>query len=123
MPRRSSAETAASFYRATRQRVEPPRRLPARAKAIWREILASKPIDYFDVGHHGLLADYCETQEALERCRVDLRRLRLDCATSDRLFDRTIKLGSRLSTLARQLRLTVQWTTDRRATKAGETSS
>ena len=70
-----------------------------------------------------MLADYCETQEALERCRVDLRRLRLDCATSDRLFDRTIKLGSRLSTLARQLRLTVQWTTDRRATKAGETSS
>lgn len=120
IPRHSAEERAASFYRVTRKGLLPPSKLPHRAKAIWREIVGSKPIDFFETGQCGLLADYCETQSRLEECNADLRRLDLGSEESDRLFNRTIKLGQRMSRLAPQLRLTVQWSVERHSTKAGE---
>ena len=72
---RSAADKAAAFYRAGKTAKLPPKDLSTRAKAIWREIVNAKPVDWFDGGSLGLLADHCETQARLEECWRRLRRL------------------------------------------------
>lgn len=107
---RSAAEKAAAFYRAAKTAKEPPKALTGRARAIWREIVNSKPADWFDGGSVGLLADHCWSQARLEECwrrldrypvgssearlvMVELRTLRVNYATSARLLRLTVSNG------------------------------
>src|SRR4249920_899952 len=107
MPRRHSAEgRAGSFYRA--RALQPPSVLTARAKRIWRSITAAKPVDWFDDGQLGLLADHCETQVRLEEVWARLRRYPVGSREGRELMTELRTLRANYVTSARQLRLTVQ---------------
>jgi hypothetical protein len=98
----------------------PPRELSTRAKAIWRQIVAAKPIDWFDGGNHGYLADHCEEQARLEAIWRALRQVAPGSPESHRLTVELKVVRGNLSTSARHLRLTVQEAIQRAATKGGE---
>ncbi len=55
MPRLSAEDRAASAWRAGSKPVKPPSYLSRQAKALWREIVASRPPDYFGPGSTHLL--------------------------------------------------------------------
>lgn len=121
MPRTSADERAASFYRAGRKSAPPPRVLSTRAKWIWRSIVAAKPIDWFDAGNFGLLADHCETQARLEEVWARLRRYPVGSREGRALLVDLRTLRGNYLRSAQSLRLTVQYQIDRRSTMAGET--
>jgi hypothetical protein len=124
MPRRHSAEQrAGSFFRVGGQPIEPPRVLTTRAKRIWREIVTSKPMDWFDAGNAGLLADHCETQALLEEIWARLRRFPVGSKESAVLINQHRTVRNNYAVSARLLRLTVQQTTERQATKNAERGS
>jgi hypothetical protein len=121
MPRRHSAEErAGSFYRAGRKSAPPPKVLSPRAKAIWRQIVSAKPIDWFDGGNHGYLADHCEEQARLEAIWVELRQVAPGTKESRNLTAELKAVRGNLATSARHLRLTVQETIQRAAAKTSE---
>jgi hypothetical protein len=120
MPRTSAEERSASFYRAGRKPIPPPKVLSPRAKAIWRQIVAAKPVDWFDGGNHGYLADHCEEQARLELIWLRLREVAPGTPESTKLTAELKTVRSNLSTSARHLRLTVQETIQRAAAKTGE---
>lgn len=117
--RSSPEDRSASFYRAGAL-AKPDKAMSAEAKAIWRKIVAGKPIDWFDEGSLGLLRLYCETLASANRIAVDLAELK----TSSQGYNRTMLQWrtqcSAATTLARQLRLGVQHAVERQAAKAGE---
>ena len=117
---RSAANRGGAFYRADNTIREPPKELSQRAKAIWREIVRAKPIDWFDGGSLGLLADHCETQSRLEECWAVLRRLPVGCDEARAIMAEVRILRPNFGRSAALLRLPVQYTVDRRATLAGE---
>ena len=122
MPRKSPAEKAAAFYRAGKKPSEPPSELSQRAKALWREIVRVKPIDWFDAGSLGLLADHCETQVRLEECWAALRGLPVGCKEAKAIIDEVRVLRANYGRSAQLLRLVVQWAVDRHSAKAAERS-
>jgi hypothetical protein len=72
MPRTSPEEKAA-LYRTRKSPISPPKRLSPPARAIIREIVEAKPVDWFDGSQLQVLADHCEFQA---RIVAALRRLR-----------------------------------------------
>ncbi len=58
MPRQSAEDRAAAAWRAGGKRPEPPKHLSRKAKAMWREIVASRPPDYFGPGAAHLLESF-----------------------------------------------------------------
>jgi hypothetical protein len=121
MPRRHSPEErAASFYRAGCKSPPAPKALSPRARAIWRQIVGAKPIDWFDGGNYGYLADHCEEQARLEAIWVKLREVAPGSKESRNLTNELKTVRGNLATSARHLRLTVQETVDRAATKTAE---
>jgi hypothetical protein len=118
MLRRADAK-AGAFYRAG-ERKEPPKALTARAKAIWREIINSKPVDWFDAGSLGLLADHCRTQERLEDCWRALDRLPVGSVDANLVMRELRTLRTNYATSARLLRLAVSHGIERQAVKASE---
>jgi hypothetical protein len=120
MARASASERSGAFYRADTAAREPPRDLSQRAKAIWREIVRAKPIDWFDGGSVGLLADHCETQARLEQCWVVLRRLPAGCDDARVILAEVKILRPNFGRSAALLRLPVQYAVERQAAKAGE---
>lgn len=120
---RSAAEKAAAFYRAAKTAKLPPKDLSTRAKAIWREIVKAKPVDWFDVGSLGLLADHCETQARLEECWRRLRRLPVGSSEVKLVMLEIRTLRPAYISSSRLLRLTVAWGIERQAAKAGESAA
>ena len=117
---RSAANRGGAFYRADNTVREPPKELSQRAKAIWREIVRAKPIDWFDGGSLGLLADHCETQARLEECWAVLRRLPTGSDDARWIMAEVRVLRPNYATSSRLLRLTVSAGIERQAAKAGE---
>jgi phage terminase small subunit len=56
---RASAASLATVSVLPGQRMEPPLRLLAEASAIWREVVATKPSDWFNADSSHLLEAYC----------------------------------------------------------------
>ena len=119
---RTAAERSGAFYRADKAMREPPKALSQRAKAIWREIVRAKPLDWFDGGSVGLLADHCETQARLEECWTLLRRLPAGSREAAMFLAEIKVLRPNYATSSRLLRLTVSAGIERQAAKAGETA-
>jgi len=117
---RSAANRGGAFYRADNTIREPPKELSQRAKAIWREIVRAKPLDWFDGGSLGLLADHCETQARLEECWGILRRLPAGSDDARWIMAEVKVLRPNYATSSRLLRLTVSAGIERQAAKAGE---
>jgi hypothetical protein len=119
---RTAAERGAAFYRADPAARIPPKALSPRAKAIWRDIVKAKPLDWFDGGSLGLLADHCETQARLEECWAGLRRLPVGCREARMYLDEVKVLRPNYATSSRLLRLTVSAGIERQAAKAAESA-
>jgi hypothetical protein len=123
MPRRSAEEKAAAFYRVRTRAVEPPRGMSAAARRAWREIIASKPVDWFDPGSLQLLRLHCEAIAGANKLAADLRKL----PAGSREFTRgcaawKAMYASAMST-ARALRLTTQQAVESRSAKITEPST
>lgn len=77
MPRQSAEARAAGAFQAGGAPPPPPKHLSKEAAAVWRDIVASKPLDWFDAGAQILLEAYCESavhHRALTRKITALRR-------------------------------------------------
>lgn len=94
--------------------------MTAPAKALWREIVADRPVDFFRPGSLDLLEAFC--QITIEQQRVVRVLARTRVATGDYLDLQ--KMAARntamLTTLGSKLRLTVQADVDRHSRKSGE---
>lgn len=120
---RTPAEKAAAFYRAGKTKKDAPRDLSIRAKAIWREIVNAKPVDWFDGGSLGLLADHCRTQERLEEVWRRLGRYPVGSREARQVMSELRTLRTNYATSARLLRLTVSNGMERQAAKYGESAA
>jgi hypothetical protein len=72
MARMSAEARGAAHYLAGGKPQVSPKHLSPRAKAIWREIVTRRPVDYFRPGATVLLASFCEMAAAQE---LNLRAL------------------------------------------------
>lgn len=63
----SAVETATIIAGSFGKRPEPPDSLTERQAEIWRETVASEPVEFFNsAAQRGLLADYCRHRQAAE---------------------------------------------------------
>jgi hypothetical protein len=124
MARRHSAEErSGSFYRAGGQPAKPPKGLSAPAKRIWREIIASKPLDWFDADQLHALSAHCEGRARLSEIMARLAKEDVGSREFRELANAMKLIGSAVATSARQLRLTVQQAVEPRETKRSERGS
>src|SRR5580765_4503698 len=121
MPRRHSAEErAGSFYRSGGTPAKPPRGMSPAGRGIWRKIIASKPIDWFDADQLESLAGHCEVRAKYNELA---RRLASEDVASKAFREIAIPLkwmGATEGASGGHLRLTVQNTADRKDTKNSE---
>jgi hypothetical protein len=73
--------------------------------SLWREVVATKPVEWFQADSAPLLVEYCRAKAMCDRLS-----LMLETATDDlkSLLDMRDKESRRLATLACKLRLTQQ---------------
>lgn len=114
MPRRSK-ESLSVVTGLPGQRQQPPDRLSAEAVAVWREIVASKPHDWFTADNRHLLEALCGAIVAHRAIAAQLTACSTGGLTSDealKRYDRLTKLADRLirvmATVSTKLRLTNQ---------------
>jgi hypothetical protein len=110
VPRQSAEAKAAATYLAGSRAPDPPGRLGAEGKTLWREISASKPPDWFDAGSLPLLESYCDLTIHARAIARKLKRLRKAGAWDEMLaFERRLRaVVDGQSMLATKLRLSVQ---------------
>ncbi len=117
MPRQSAADRSGALYRAGVLPPEPPARLDQEAAQIWRDVVASKPVDRFDAGACVLLEEFCQAAvhtRALNR-KITALRKRHDWFELDAFERRAVRATARLTMLATKLRLSIQAAVDRRS--------
>jgi hypothetical protein len=117
MSRQSAESKADAMLRAGSAPPKPPKHLPKAAAAIWLEIAASKPADFFDVGAQPLLEQYCLLIVHARAMNRRMERL-VRCGKWDDLKPwekRRNQLNASLATLATKLRLSIQALVDRRS--------
>ena len=117
MPRQSAESRAAAAFRAGAEPPRPPSGLSAAAKAVWVEIVASKPADFFDAGARPLLIAYCEAAVHVAYLARKLqwhrsRRYSPDAIDCEKRF---VAVSGAMTTLSTKLRLSVQALVDRRS--------
>lgn len=106
---RKSAEGLSVVRVAPSERVQPPDRLGASEAAIWREIVASKPADWFGADSIPLLEHYCSMVVESQRVAAQLRLVSPECLDDyQRLITLQTKIGGLLASLATKMRLTQQ---------------
>ena len=115
MARQSAESRAAAALRVGGAPPPPPKRLNKAEAAIWIEIAASKPPDFFDAGARPLLERYCVAivhGHALDR---RIRRLVKAGAWKEiqEWEKRRVLIDTTLATLSTKLRLSVQALVDR----------
>lgn len=122
MPRISAEARGAAAFRAGGAVPEPPKALSKESAAVWREIAASKPTDWFDAGSLVLLEDYCNAVVHARHIEERMQVLRKAEAWSE-LSDwekRAALATTRLTGLATKLRLSVQAAVEWHSRKIGE---
>lgn len=120
MPRISAEERSAAAFRAGLERATPPARMTAPAKALWREIIADRPVDFFRPGSLDLLESFCQVTIEGQRIVRQLARTRVGTGDYIELQKVAARNSAMLTTLGSKLRLTVQADTDGRSKKTGE---
>jgi hypothetical protein len=106
MPRMSAEARGASVYQAGGEAPSVPSELTPQEAAIWREVVDSKPVDWFDGGSLGLLRQYCST---MAQARLVAEHLRT-CSWEDAVYleKRLTVLNTSCTMLATKLRISVQ---------------
>jgi hypothetical protein len=118
MPRISAEAKSAAAFRAGAARRPPPKRLSAPAKAIWREILEDRPVDWFRPGSYELLEQFCEVSVQQRKKLAELRRAGSEGYPV--VLKATKDLAAMAVALATKLRITVLSDVDRRSGKLAE---
>jgi hypothetical protein len=117
MTRQSAESRSASAYLAGSAPPPPPKHLSKTVAAVWTDIAASKPPDFFDAGSQPLLEQYCVMiihGRALNR-RID-RLVKAGAWEELKPWEkRRNQLNATLATLATKLRLSIQALVDRRS--------
>ena len=103
MPRLSAEDRAASAWRAGGEPPKPPKHLSRRARAMWREIVASRPVDYFGPGATQLLESFVVAVLAARELAVAVEATPSDKAAIDAWLA-VVKVETALAT---KLRLAV----------------
>ncbi len=101
MPRKSAEDRAAAAWRARGKPSPPPKSLGRKARAIWREIVKSRPPDFFPTGILPLLEDFCVASVAARDLATAVEADPNDKATADAW----ISFAKVQATLATKLRL------------------
>jgi hypothetical protein len=87
-------------------RLDPPEDFPLAESEIWKAVVATKPVDWFDQDSAPLLAEYCRAKVMCDRLAA-----RIDLASNEELKD-LLKLrdmeAKRLTSIGVKLRLTQQ---------------
>ncbi len=103
MPRLSAEDRAAAAWRAGGSPPKPPKHLSRRAKVLWREIVASRPPDYFGPGSTPLLESFVVTVLAARVLAVAVEENPIDKTAADAW----LAMVKAETTLATKLRLAV----------------
>ena len=114
--RRSAAEDGVVVVGGFAKRPDPPRSLTYRQEQIWREVVASEPVEFFNTGAlRLLLKDYCCHCEAAENITSVLNTITPACLTTPSesyRYDDLLKMRERetraAGNIATRLRLTNQ---------------
>ena len=122
MPRISAESRGAAAFRAGGQVPEPPPTLDKDGAAVWREIAASKPADWFDPGTHGMFEGYCEATVHMRHLHKELRALRKRGTEGEQkaMEKRVALVWASMCTMATKLRLSVQANMEWHSRKIGE---
>ena len=115
MPRISAEARAAAAHLVGGKPPPPPKEMSPDAAKIWKLIVRSKPLGWFDYGSLVLLRQYCETAVEAQRFAAILAE---DCETLDDRIDvgkHLTRLNGSLTTMATKLRLSVQAAVDRKS--------
>lgn len=110
------------------QRVQPPETLTARQAQLWREIVATKPAEWFAADTTPLLAAYVKAIDSHERLSREFEMASLDADQMTRtkaLCEMLTKTANLVASLATKMRMTQQsrytpqsaGTADRKTTK------
>lgn len=109
---RKSAEGLTLVRVSPKERVAAPDYFSAAETDVWREIVASKPADWFSADNLPLLEHYCSTTVESRRVASQLRGLKVvneECLYEyERLIALQSKIGGQLASLATKMRLTQQ---------------
>jgi len=123
MPRISSEALAAALYHVGPTPPEPPKDLGRKASALWREIAASRPSDWFNPANLRLLTRYCRTCVEAERWADKLEQSEVGSPESVILCKAVIAMNASIGTMGAKLRLTVQNQISRHSGKLTETGA
>lgn len=104
MARMSAEARAQAALRQGAMAPKPPRHLAKEAKKVWRELVDSRPVDYFHEGNFYQLEQLCNTIVAY---RLIVPSHLADPKDRD-IAKRVAELTASTSTLCRNLRLTIQ---------------
>jgi phage terminase small subunit len=119
MARMSSEARSAAAYLAGGSPPRPPAHLSRRAAAIWRDIVKSRPCDFFKPGALSLLANFCQMAACQE---IYMRDLAADPRNYE-LQHTVCKVAGAMNSAATKLKLTPSAVHDRKAgilTEKGE---
>lgn len=108
MPRASAEERAARAFRVGGKRPPAPAHLSTDAAATWRQIIAVKPLGWFDAGSLPLLELYCLTLERAHLVATRVAATDVSDKNAHGLEIRLMGLNASCATLATKLRLSVQ---------------
>jgi hypothetical protein len=114
MPRLSAEARMATAFRAGAKPPQPPRDLGPAAAAVWRSIMQSKPLGFFD-SSLPQLAVYCRIMATLDRISAELEETPPGTERSAQLVKEVRALGSVVAVHGRQLRITNTARIDRKA--------
>lgn len=104
MPRASAEARSAAAWREGGQHPKPPAHLSRDAKVVWKDIVGTRPVDFFAPGSLHLLEQFCAATVAQ---RANMAALEVD-PTDHAAIERFAKLGTLLNTTAQKLRLSIQ---------------
>jgi hypothetical protein len=113
--RKSAAEKLASVVNLPNRQVPPPDDLSEEAAKVWRDVVATKPVSWWDAGSLPLLAQYCRV--TVEARRIDglllveaefLTTKKADLPAYSRLRRMQGSISRELAALATKMRLAQQ---------------
>jgi hypothetical protein len=122
MSRESLASLSTATVSGLPERPEPPEYLSERESALWREVVATKPADWFLRDSQPILAQYCKN--VILHRDISERLDKIDIQTADpkeleKIIGMACKVSALCVSLAVKMRLTQQsrYTSDRAATQ------
>ncbi len=116
MPRLSADQRAASAWRAGSKHVKPPSYLSRPARAVWREIVRSRPVDYFGPGATHLLESFVVASVAVRELAP---KIAADPCDKD-LAEAFSRYSATAATAATKLRLAISSSVTPHAAKLKE---